>query len=521
MLDRRSLLLTGAAALAGCASERAGAFIPSDADEAADGELRTLVDRLAERTRASRAFLLRRFDARRLSREGRVLYEAILPGAEADAALTRLPWGQTGLPYPVTHRNGAYRSVGEARDEATTRNAVREVNRDTNRLEGHAARGVIAPDFVLDATIPAVEAAARRAADAGAEKEQLAEALTRQVERLRALRARASSEAGVWRLPGGEDFYALALASQLGAHIDPREAHSRAIERCRALQTEADALLRAQELTRGDVGERLRALARDERHLYADSDAGKAEAVADMNAALQRIRALLPQAIAPTWPAPTSAEVRRLPAAQEAGGAQGRRQGAIYYVDLGAIRMRPRWTLASVVHHELIPGHILQAPYESFAEPPALQLRYAGGYSEGWAIYAEQLADELGAFAEHPVSRIGYLQWMLFRMARVVADTGIHVMRWSRQRAVDEMRALQGDSIAFVSIEDDVLRFCAQPGAFAAQGLAALDIAELRQETQRWARGAFSLAAFHNAMLRYGPLSPPGLAQAARGAFPA
>jgi uncharacterized protein (DUF885 family) len=108
---------------------------------------------------------------------------------------------------------------------------------------------------------------------------------------------------------------------------------------------------------------------------------------------------------------------------------------------------------------------------------------------------------------------------MLFRMARVVADAGIHALRWSRQRAVDEMRALQGDSIAFVSIEDDVVRICAQPGAYAAQGLAALHIAQLRARTQREAGAAFDAKRFHTAMLRFGALSPPGLDQAARTAF--
>jgi uncharacterized protein (DUF885 family) len=110
---------------------------------------------------------------------------------------------------------------------------------------------------------------------------------------------------------------------------------------------------------------------------------------------------------------------------------------------------------------------------------------------------------------------------MLFRMARVVVDTGIHALLWSRQRAVDEMRALQGDSIAFVSIEDDVVRFCAQPGAHAAQGLTALHIAQLRMRTERAAGAAFDPKRFHEAMLRYGPLSPPGLDQAARAAFSA
>ncbi|MBC7768448.1 MAG: DUF885 domain-containing protein [Phycisphaerales bacterium] len=471
MFDRRELLLGGAAALAGCTHAEA-----SDApDPATDARFRDAVDRMGQRSRRTRPFLLRRFDPARLTPEARILYEGLLPGAEADAALSEFAWGKSGAPYPVTHRNGTYRRAAEMREEDRPGIAVREINNDTNRLEGHAARGVIAPDFLIDATIPAVEAAQRRVAAVAERRfEPLADALTRQIETLRLLRARANSEAGVWRLPGGEDYYRLALQFQLGAPVDPREAHEKALARCRDLHAEADTLLRAHGLTHGDVGTRLRALAREERHLFADSAEGKADAVAYMNERLAHVRPLMASQI--DGAAGAEAQVRLLPQAQEANGAMGRRQATNYLVDLGAIRSRPRWTLASVVHHELIPGHILQAPHERAAAPSEMQLRHALGYSEGWSTYAEQLADEAGAFADDPLGRVGYLQWMLFRMARVVADTGIHAMRWSRERAVAEMTALQGESIAFVSIEDDVVRFCAQPGAFAAQGLAALHL---------------------------------------------
>ncbi len=509
-LNRRSLLAAGAGALAGCVSAPAA---PALEDPAADADLRTLVERLAERPRTARGFLLRRFDAAQLTPQGRILYDALLPGAEADAALARLPWGGAGLPYAVTHRYGAYRTAGDTREDNTPRIAARNVQRQTNQLEADAAGGVIAPDFVLDATIAAVGDARTRVA-AIEDHAAVAEALERQVETLRELRARAPSEPGMWRLPGGDAFYAEVLQFQLGASVDAREAHQRAIERCRELHAEADVLLRGQGLARGDVGERLRALGQNPRYHYPVGDEGKARAVADMNARLARTRALLADVIEDAAAAP--GEVQRLAANLEARGAQGRRQGAVYYVDLGAVR--PSWTLASVVHHEVLPGHIYQAPYEGAAAPPALQLRYASGYSEGWSTYAEQLADEAGAFTDDPLGRIGYLQWMLFRMARVVADTGIHALRWSRERAIAEMRALQGESIAFVSIEEDVTRFCVQPGIYAAQGLAALHIAELRERMRRSARG-FSLMRFHRAMLEHGPLSPPGLEQAARAAF--
>jgi len=514
MLDRRSLLLAGAATLAGCAHASAPIPAAREPDPERDAALRRLVERLAEHSRQTRIFFLRRFDASRLTPQGRILLDAVLPGAEADAALARRRWGADSLPYAVTHRNGAYRRAGEMREVDDVRALLRAVTRDTNRLEGDAGRGVIAPDFLIDAALPLVEAAAQRvgAAD-GDDYRNLAEALSRQAATLRTLRVPAGSDAGVWRLPDGESFYAQTLQFQLGAAVDPRAAHERALARCRELQAQADALLRAQGLTRGDVGARLRQLAADARFLYSDDEPGRDRAVADMAAALEAIRSRIGAAIPGAETAP--GEVRRL--AREVNGTQGRRIGPVYEVDLGNIRKRPAWTLPSVVHHELIPGHILQGPYARSAAAPALQQRYSLGYAEGWAIYAEALADALGAFDEAPLARIGYLQWMLFRLARVVADTGVHVMRWSRARAVEEMYALQGDAIAFVSIEDDVDRLCAQPGSVAAQGLAALHIAELH-ETMRRERG-YDAARFHLALLGHGPLAPGGLEAAARAAL--
>ena len=510
-IDRRSLLLAGAASLAGCATAPAPPVTP---DPAADEAFRAFVDRLNDRSRSTRAFLLRRYDASRLTPRGRILYDAIGPGIEADASLARMNWGTAGYPYPVTHRTGSWRRASEMRTDDTPRYWMREVERDTNRMYGHASRGVIAPDFALEAAERQLEQAiARVAPRAEGDGREIHAALVRQIETVRELRPRAGSEPGMWRLPNGEEYYATVLQFQLGAPVDPREAHARALDRCRALQSEADALLRARGLTQGDVGERLRALARDPRYFYGQDDAGKARAVADMAASLTRARTVLRDVLVDTMETP--AEVRRVPTAQENNGAQGRRQGAAYLVDLGA--PRASWTLPSVVHHELIPGHIYQAPFAGAANIAALQERYANGYLEGWSSYAERLADESGAFEDDPLGRLGYLQWMLFRTARIVCDTGIHVMRWSRERAIEEMRALQGESIAFVSIEEDVLRFCVQPGVYAAQGLAMLHIADLRERVRRDPR--FDIKRFHTAMLEHGPLSPPGLEQAARAAL--
>jgi uncharacterized protein (DUF885 family) len=531
LLDRRSLLLASVS-LAACASPPPQALN----DFGADATFHDLVERLgdeppngetleavaARRSAAEQRFAaIRAVNPMRLAPADAILRASIFAGAQAEADLARtIDYGSERSPYVVTHRAGAYRRINAALDrpDADAGALALDLIGETERIETDAARGIIPPTLILERTLAELDALrARFMLVRNATAAALGPPLSRQIEALHLLRPRATEEAGVWRLPHGDLFYARLLQAYLGAPVTPRAAHQQALARAQTLRTETDALLRAQNLTEGSVGERLRALTRDTRYLYADNNAGKSSAVAEMNARLARIRTLLPRAFSGLETTP--AEVRRMSAADEARGAGGRRDDAAYIVDLTHIRARPSWTLPSVVHHETLPGHLLQAPLQAAAAPPRLQMRFAGGYAEGWAIYAEQLADELGAFEDDPLGRIGYLQWMLFRMARVVVDTGIHVMRWSRVRAIDEMLALQGDSIAFVTIEDDVDRICAEPAAFTAQGLAALYLVAQRERARRTHGARFDLARFHDAALKHGPLSPPGLAEAVRVEF--
>lgn len=504
-LHRRAVLM-GGAGLAACATPQEPLPIiqdPAVADAPGnDVAFRQMLDRVAADTPSQRLAALRATNPSALTMEGRILYEAVMPGAEAENTLARFGYGAEGVPYAVTWRNGAFRRSGAT---------AADIDADTARLEADAATGVIAPDFILDRTIAALTTARRTAARA------VASALDRQIAALTAQRERATSDAGAWRLPNGEAYYEAALTYALGVRISARAAHQRARSACTELQRELGLLLRLQGLESGPADERLRTLLTNPNYLYADSNEGRDHAVVAMNASLERIQRLLGPAFEPGER--INAQVRRIPPAEEARGVQGRREGDAYYVDLANIRARPSWTLPSVVHHELIPGHILQAHMSAGAAPPALQLRYASAYSEGWAIYAEQLADELGAFNTDPLGRIGYLHWMLFRAARVVVDTGINALRWDRERAIAELRALQGASIAFVSIEEDVDRFVVQPGQYASQGLAALNIAAARDAIRRRIGGRFSLRRFHDAVLKRGPLSPPGLALAANAAF--
>ncbi|WP_296596812.1 DUF885 family protein [Phenylobacterium sp.] len=303
-----------------------------------------------------------------------------------------------------------------------------------------------------------------------------------------------ASGAALLAAPAKAADYAQALAQAWGGPLDPAAAHRAARGEARRLQARADRLLRRQGLAKGDVATRLRLLFADERFLYADDGEGRDRAVRGMNAALARLRPRLAQAFG-DLPIP-EAEVRRMSPQGEARARGGYREPPAYYVDLSAIRARPAWTLPSVAFHETVPGHALQTSLQS--ADPAKQ-GWFGVYSEAWATYAEQLAFDLGAYAGDPLGELGYLHWRLFRMARVVADTGQGALGWSLERTIAEMRAVQGPAIAFAAIEADAARMRRQPAVFAAQGLGALEIARLRpRRIVVWPK-------FHRAILAGGP----------------
>jgi len=316
--------------------------------------------------------------------------------------------------------------------------------------------------------------------------------------------------------------YPFHLRLHAGPDAAPRAAHAWGLAEARALHTEADALLRAEGLRDGSVPARLRTFWRDPRHLYPDSADGRRAAVAAMNDRLARTRQRLGEAFRDLPPAGLA--VSTLPPGEATDATVGRRiappaDGSLpggYVVDLRRIDRRPAWTLPSVVHHELVPGHLLQAPVAERARPHPLQRRYAPGFEEGWAIYAEQLAAELGWLGEDPRARLGFVHWRLFRIARLVADTGLHGLGWSQEQAIEAMRAIQGESVAFVSIEEDVRRIIARPGAAAGQMLTAAALSRLRDAARAALGPRFSLAGFHEAVLRAGPLSVPGLEAAVR-----
>lgn len=274
--------------------------------------------------------------------------------------------------------------------------------------------------------------------------------------------------------------FSLLAAPLVGGASQPSEAEAFIAK----LTRRADRLLANQGLRKGSVAERIGQLHREPRWLYSDDDLGRERAVAEMNARVEALRPMLGVAFGGL--AVPGTRISRMTRADEARGRAGYREAPAYFVDLKAIRSRPSWTLPSVAFHETVPGHFLQM---------AVPAEHNPAFSEGWATYAELLADDLGAYRGDPMGEIGFLHWMLFRMGRIVADVGIHQRGWSRDQAVVAVRGIQGPDIAFIGVEADVERIAKSPGQYAAQGLTALKI--LRERPRH--RGAWP--AYHRAVL--------------------
>jgi uncharacterized protein (DUF885 family) len=229
-----------------------------------------------------------------------------------------------------------------------------------------------------------------------------------------------------------------------------------------------------------------------------------------MNAALDRLRPHLAVWFDP--PRELGSTVKRLGPADEAAGKRGYRdppaegRPGTYYPDLSSAPDRPRWTLVTVAHHETIPGHMLQMRRQAIADPHPLQVRYAAGYSEGWAIYAENLVDRIGLLS--PIEQIGFIQSIMFRLARVTADIGIHVRRWDRPRALAYLRDTVGFELFFpFGVEVD--RYCAEPGGFAGDALSAITLRSMAAAKMRG--GMRAMRAWHDAVLNSGPLNVEAL----------
>ena len=201
-------------------------------------------------------------------------------------------------------------------------------------------------------------------------------------------------------------------------------------------------------MTQGTVGERMTALGKDKRFGFEQSDAGRARLMHFLADRVADMRTRLPRAFATLVPG--FFEIKRMapeiePGAPGAYGGPGTIDGKVsgkFWINLHDMSVWTTYNTPTLTYHESLPGHVWQGEY-TFKLPLCRSLLAFNAYSEGWALYAEQLADELGVYENDPFGRLGYLQSIAFRACRLVVDTGLHAKRWTRQAGHRVVRAHQ------------------------------------------------------------------------------
>jgi uncharacterized protein (DUF885 family) len=343
-------------------------------------------------------------------------------------------------------------------------------------------------------------------------------ALRRQVTALRALRSKSRNDAGVWALTDGDSYYVSALYSNTATKTDPKELHRVGMQLVDEIGARLDRSLKEQGLTQGSVVARIQALDRDPRFLVPDNDTGRDQLLAAARAAVDKIRGLLAAGFKTIPDDPL--EVRRVPIAIE-GGAPGAfySEGgggtpAAFSLNLKSPAEMPLWRLPTLAHHEGIPGHHFQASVLRSVGTLSLFRRLVrfSAYTEGWALYAERVADELGVYQDNAAGRIGLLQSELFRAARIVVDTGIHHERWTRDQATRWMIENVGEPP--VAAQREIDRYCVYPGQACSFMVGATGIRAMREKARERMGAQFDVRNFHDLVLRSGPV-PLDVLQAA------
>jgi len=408
------------------------------------------------------------------------------------------------------------------------------IDQDSEQARHDAALRAAPPDFVLDGTLkqirafratPAdksvlVQSLVRRTAEKKIEgdwgaratalyQDKVVPALDRQIALLEGLRKTATHDAGVWRLPNGDDYYRASVAFWTTTTLSGDQIHMTGLKLVDDLTARCDEKMRAQGLTKGTVGERFRALYDEPKYRYANTDDGKAKLLADLNLKVQAVQARLPQYFGVLPKA--KVEIRRIPAYTEAGAPggyyqpgslDGSRPGA-YYINLRDTAEVPSWTLSTLTYHEAIPGHHLQLSIAIEAPLPLIRkFSFFSAYIEGWALYSEQLAQEMGMYQSDPLGEIGYLHDALFRAVRLVVDSGLHAKRWSREKAIAYYVATLGDKDASATTE--VERYCVEPGQACGYMLGKLTWLRERARAKTALGDKFDIRHFHDAGLTNG-----------------
>jgi uncharacterized protein (DUF885 family) len=449
--------------------------------------------------------------------------------------------GWRNTPYVVIQNVGAYLDVPRFLDSdhrienaadaeaylARLQSYARALDGELGRMQPARATGLVPPTFLIVKALGQMSLSAKNAREGGtlvesierrtkdipgnwAERartiaaQEIAPALERQIAELQAQRAVATNDAGLWARPHGEDYYRWALKASTTTGMTPDEIHEMGRSELQRLHAQMDGILKAIGYSQGPVAERMKALAKDPKYRFSEGDKGRAEIMAFIQNRLAWIRSQMPRAF--NTVVNPNMEVKRLPPEEEPGapgayGGAGSIDGKIpgkFWINLRTTDLHSKYSLADLTFHESIPGHIWQGEY-THGMPLIRQLLSFNAYSEGWGLYAEQLADELGAYESDSVGRLGYLQSIAFRACRLVVDTGIHAKRWTREQAVQFFVDVNGSNPLEVASEVD--RYCSWPGQACGYKVGHSEINRQRERAKTTLGAKFDPKAFNDTLV--------------------
>ncbi|MFU7527807.1 DUF885 domain-containing protein [Qipengyuania sp. ASV99] len=492
-------------------------------------------------------------EARAFPRDGltpdqQTSFEVVESAFSSALAGMALPYGDVAVgswrnaPYLVIQNVGGYidfprhfaatQPLRDAQDVEYYLGRLNEVSAvldgETDRIAEARGMGVVPPDFLLDKTIAQMEANIADAANsggayvaplltadlepaitasrqaAGIVNDRLLPALQRQLAELKTQRRLAKSDAGIWAQPQGEEYYSWSTSASTTTSLSPDEIHEMGLAELAELHGRMDPILRSIGYTQGTVGERMQALGNDPRYQFAPGDPGREEIFAFIDERLRWIKAQMPRAF--NQLVDPNMEVRRIPVNEEAGapgayGGAGSKDGSIpgrFWINLRTTDLHRKYDLADLTFHESIPGHVWEGEFSNRL-PLIRSILAFGAFSEGWALYGEQLADELGAYDDFAVGRLGYLQSLAFRACRLVVDTGLHSKRWTREAGNRFFVERNGSKPEEVASEVD--RYCSWPGQACSYKIGHSEIVRQRALAQQQMGASYDFKAFNTAVI--------------------
>ena len=326
-----------------------------------------------------------------------------------------------------------------------------------------------------------------------------------------ALQPKATENLGAWSLPDGDAYYAWAVRSHTTTDMTPAQVHELGLAEVARISGEMDAILREQGLTEGSIGARVQQLARQPEQMYPNTPEGKQEMIARYQAILDDVNANLGDAF--NRRPKLGVEVQAVPAFSEKtapgayyqGGAFDGSRPGVFYANMRDPGETPKFAMRTLAYHEGIPGHHFQITIaqELQGVPFFRRVLPFTAYSEGWALYAERLAWEMG-FEKDPLDNLGRLRDEMMRAVRLVVDSGIHYKHWTREQAITYM--LDNTGMGEGDVTAEIERYFVAPGQALAYKAGMIKILALREKAKKELGDKFKLSEFHDEVLIHGAL---------------